>query len=216
VASLVSLFDLLLHLDVHLVHFVATYGNWIYALLIAIIFAETGLVITPWLPGDSLLFVVGTLAGVGSINYVAIMPLLMLASFSGDSTNYVIGRFIGERLFKDHARLLKREYLERARTFYQLHGGKTIAIARFLPIMRTFAPFVAGMGQMRYSRFALFSAAGSSLWVGTFVTAGFFLGNLPWVKQHLTLMILLIIALSLLPGIIGYLRNPASHANSDR
>jgi len=211
---LTGLFDLLLHLDLHLTHFVSVYGAWVYALLMAIIFAETGLVIAPWLPGDSLLFVVGTLAGAGSIDYATITPLLMLASFSGDSTNYAIGRFIGERLFTDHARLLKREHLERTREFYRVHGGKTVVIARFLPIIRTFAPFVAGIGQMGYPRFALFSATGSLLWVGTLISAGFFLGNLPWVQQNLTLMILLVIALSLLPGVIGYLRHRASRPDA--
>jgi membrane-associated protein len=203
-------FDLLLHLDQHLTHFVSLYGAWVYALLMAIIFAETGLVIAPWLPGDSLLFVVGTLAGAGSIDYATITPLLMLASFGGDSTNYAIGRFVGERLFTEHGRLLKREHLERTREFYRVHGGKTVVIARFLPIIRTFAPFVAGIGQMGYPRFALFSATGSLLWVGALISGGFFLGNLPWVKQNLTLMILLVIALSLLPGVIGYLRHRAA------
>lgn len=203
---LVSLVDLLMHLDLHLTNFVAAHGPWVYALLIAIIFAETGLVITPWLPGDSLLFVVGTLAGAGSIDYGTVLPILMAASFCGDSTNYAIGRFVGERLFSANGRLIKRAYLERTQRFYQVHGGKTIIIARFMPIIRTFAPFVAGIGKMGYPRFALFSAIGSLVWVGSLVTAGFFLGNLPWVKANLTLMILAIIALSLMPGVVGYLR----------
>lgn len=206
-------FDLLMHLDVHLTNFVAAYGPWVYALLIAIIFAETGLVLMPWLPGDSLLFVVGALAGAGGIDYATITLALMAASFCGDSTNYAIGRFVGLKFLTGHGRLLKLEHLERTREFYRLHGGKTIVIARFLPIIRTFAPFVAGIGRMHYGRFALFSAAGSLLWVGSLVTAGYFLGNLPWVKQNLTLIILGIIVLSLTPGLVGWLRqraNPAS------
>ena len=204
---LAQVFDILLHLDVHLAQFVADHGAWVYGLLILIIFAETGLVVTPWLPGDSLLFVVGALAGAGSIDYGTITPALIAASFCGDSTNYLVGRFIGERLFSDQARFLKQEYLDRTRAFYAAHGGQTILIARFVPIVRTFAPFVAGIGQMPYPRFALFSIGGSLLWVGSLVTGGYFLGNIPWVKQNLTLMILFIIFLSLLPGIISYLQH---------
>jgi membrane-associated protein len=209
---LAALFDLLLHLDVYLAQFVADHGVWVYALLMGIIFSETGLVIAPWLPGDSLLFVVGTLAGAGSIQYLTVTPLLMLASFSGDSTNYAIGRFVGQRLVAGGGRLVKREHLERTQEFYRVHGGKTVVIARFLPIIRTFAPFVAGIGRMGYPRFALFGSVGALLWVGSLVTAGFFLGNIPWVRQNLTLMILLVIILSLLPGAIAYLRRRATPA----
>jgi membrane-associated protein len=206
---LTSLFDLLLHFDQHLTAFVAAHGAWVYVLLIAIVFAETGLVVMPWLPGDSLLFVVGTLAGMGSIHYPTITLALMVASFCGDTTNYLLGRHMGVRLFVGHGRLLKQEHLDYTRGFYEAHGGKTIIIARFLPIIRTFAPFVAGIAHMGYPRFAAFSLTGSILWVGSLVTAGYFFGNLPWVKENLTLVILGIIALSLLPGAIGYLRHRA-------
>jgi membrane-associated protein len=204
-----TLFDLLLHFDQHLTAFVAEHGAWVYVLLIAIVFAETGLVVMPWLPGDSLLFVVGTLAGMGSIDYTTITLALMAASFIGDTTNYLVGRFVGVRLFVGHGRLLKQAHLDYTRGFYESHGGKTIVIARFLPIIRTFAPFVAGIAHMSYPRFAAFSIAGSILWVGSLVTAGYFFGNLPWVKDNLTIVILGIIAISLLPGAIGYLRHRA-------
>ena len=204
-----TLFDLLLHFDQHLTTFVAEHGAWVYVLLIAIVFAETGLVVMPWLPGDSLLFVVGTLAGMGSIDYTTITLALMAASFTGDTTNYLIGRFIGVRLYGGHGRLLKQAHLDYTRGFYETHGGKTIVIARFLPIVRTFAPFVAGIAHMNYPRFAAFSIAGSILWVGSLVTAGYFFGNLPWVKDNLSIVILGIIAVSLLPGAIGYLRHRA-------
>jgi membrane-associated protein len=204
---LTSFVDLLLHFDQHLTTFVADHGAWVYVLLIAIVFAETGLVVMPLLPGDSLLFVVGTLAGMGTIDYTTITLALMAASFIGDTTNYLVGRFVGMRLFTGHGRFFKQEHLDYTHSFYEAHGGKTIIIARFLPIIRTFAPFVAGIARMGYPRFAAFSVTGSFLWVGSLVTAGYFFGNLPWVKENLTLVILGIIAVTLLPGFIGYLRH---------
>lgn len=206
-------FDLLLHFDQHLMAFVADHGAWVYVLLIAIVFAETGLVIMPWLPGDSLLFVVGTLAGMGSLDHLTITIALIAASFSGDTTNYLIGRFLGLRLFAGHGRLFKQQHLDYTRGFYQAHGGKTIVVARFLPIIRTFAPFVAGIAHMGYPRFAAFSITGSALWVGSLTTAGYFFGNLPWVKENLTVVILVIVAVSLLPGAVGYLRHRRERAN---
>lgn len=211
---LANLFDLLLHVDQHLTAFVAEHGAWIYLLLIVIIFAETGLVVAPWLPGDSLLFVVGTLAGLGSIDYPTIVLALIAASFCGDNTNYFIGRFVGMRLFVGHGRLLKQSHLDYTRGFYEAHGGKTVIIARFMPIIRTFAPFVAGIAHMSWPRFAAFSIAGAILWVGSLVTAGYLFGNIPWVKQNLTLVILGIIAISLMPGFIGYLRHRRKSASN--
>ncbi len=204
---LANLLNLLLHLDQHLTTFIADHGAWVYLLLIVIIFAETGLVVTPWLPGDSLLFVVGTLAGLGSIDYSTIVLVLIAASFCGDNTNYLIGRFAGMRLFTHDGRFFKQSHIEFTRGFYEAHGGKTVIIARFMPIIRTFAPFVAGIAHMHWPRFAAFSIAGAILWVGSLVTAGYFFGNIPWVKQNLTLVILGIIAVSLLPSLIGYLRH---------
>lgn len=211
---LTNLFGLLLHIDQHLTAFVAEHGRWIYPLLIAIIFAETGLVVMPWLPGDSLLFVVGALAGLNLIDYPTIVLLLMAASFAGDNTNYAIGRFVGMRLISRDGRFINQARLDYTRHYYQMHGGKTVIIARFLPIVRTFAPFVAGVGRMAWPRFAAFSAAGSLLWVGSLVTAGYLFGNIPWVKQNLTLMILAIIFISLLPGAIGYLRHRRTNNNT--
>jgi len=204
---LTYLFDLLLHIDQHLTAFVAEHGAWVYVLLAAIIFAETGLVVAPWLPGDSLLFVAGTLAGLGTIDYPAILLALIAASFCGDNTNYVIGRFLGLRLFARDGRLFRQSHLDYTRGFYVAHGGKTVIIARFMPIIRTFAPFVAGIAHMHWPRFAAFSIAGAILWVGSLVTAGYLFGNIAWVKQNLTLVILGVIAVSLLPGFIGYLRH---------
>jgi len=212
---LANLFDLLLHVDQHLTAFVAEHGAWVYLLLIVIIFAETGLVVTPWLPGDSLLFVVGTLAGLGSIDYPTILLALIAASFCGDNTNYLVGRFAGLRLFARDGRLFKQSHLDYTRGFYQAHGGKTVIIARFMPIIRTFAPFVAGIAHMHWPRFAAFSIVGAILWVGSLVTAGYLFGNIPWVKQNLTLVILGIIGVSLLPGAIGYLRHRQNQSSEN-
>ncbi len=207
-----NLLNLLLHLDQHLTAFISDHGAWVYLLLIVIIFAETGLVVTPWLPGDSLLFVVGTLAGLGSIDYSTIVLALIAASFCGDNTNYFIGRFAGMRLFARDGRFFKQSHIDFTRGFYEAHGGKTVIIARFMPIIRTFAPFVAGIAHMHWPRFAAFSITGAILWVGSLVTAGYFFGNIPWVKQNLTLVILGIIAISLLPSLIGYLRHRRARA----
>ena len=200
--------DLVLHLDVHLQALVANYGEWVYLILFAIIFCETGLVVTPFLPGDSLLFVAGALAGAGGMDVHTLFAVLALASFSGDNTNYWLGRFVGPRLFnRASSRLLNPAHLERTQRFYEKHGGKTIIIARFVPIVRTFAPFVAGLGRMHYARFLPYSIAGAVLWIGSLTYAGYHFGNIPIVRQNLSLVIIGIVVLSIMPGIIEYLRS---------
>ncbi|WHH50845.1 DedA family protein [Pseudomonas sp. Ap32] len=199
--------DLILHLDAYLDLLVTNYGPWIYAILFTVIFCETGLVVMPFLPGDSLLFIAGAVAAGGGMDPVLLAGLLMAAAILGDSTNYVIGRTAGERLFnKPNSKIFRRDYLQRTHDFYERHGGKTVTMARFLPILRTFAPFVAGIAHMHYPRFLGFSVAGSLLWVGGLVTLGYFFGNVPFIKQHLSLMVVGIIILSLVPMIIGLLR----------
>ncbi|MBX8501998.1 DedA family protein [Pseudomonas lijiangensis] len=200
--------DLILHLDVYLDLLVTNYGTWIYAILFLVIFCETGLVIMPFLPGDSLLFIAGAVAAGGGMDPVLLGGLLMLAAIMGDSTNYVIGRTAGERLFRNpDSKIFRRDYLIRTQMFYARHGGKTVTLARFLPIIRTFAPFVAGIGRMNYLRFLGFSVLGSILWVGSLVTLGVYFGNVPFIKKNLTLLVLVIILISLLPMIIGLIRS---------
>lgn len=200
--------DLILHLDVYLDLLVTNYGPWIYAILFMVIFCETGLVVMPFLPGDSLLFIAGAVAAGGGMDPVLLGGLLMLAAILGDSTNYVVGRTIGEKLFNNpRSKIFRRDHLLRTHDFYSRHGGKTVTLARFLPIIRTFAPFVAGVGRMYYPRFLAFSVLGSILWVGSLVTLGFFFGNVPFIKQNLTLLVLAIILLSLLPMIFGVIRS---------
>ncbi|ATB66016.1 DedA family protein [Pseudomonas mosselii] len=199
--------DLILHLDAYLDLLVNNYGPWIYAILFAVIFCETGLVVMPFLPGDSLLFIAGAVAAGGGMDPVLLAGLLMAAAILGDSTNYVIGRTAGERLFRNpNSKIFRQDYLQRTHEFYERHGGKTVTLARFLPILRTFAPFVAGIAHMHYPRFLAFSVAGSLLWVGGLVTLGYFFGNVPFIKQHLSLMVVGIIVLSLVPMILGLLR----------
>lgn len=203
-------FDLLVHLDQHLLSLLQNYGGWVYLILFLIIFCETGLVVAPFLPGDSLLFVTGTLAATGALNVQGVAVLLMAASFSGDNTNYWIGRYLGPKVLrKEQSRFFNRSYLEKTQRFYEKHGGKTILVARFIPIIRTFAPFVAGIGRMRYLRFVLYSLGGSVFWISFFVFGGFYFGNVPLVKQNLTAFIFLIIFISILPGVVGYLRSRA-------
>lgn len=207
--------DIVLHLDSHLALLVQSYGEWVYLILFLIIFCETGLVVTPFLPGDSLLFVAGALAAAGSLQPEALVGLLVLASFLGDNTNYWIGRFTGPKVFhSETSRLLNHHHLEQAHRFYEKHGGKAVLIARFFPIIRTFAPFVAGIGRMDYRRFLVFSIVGSIAWVGSLVLAGYLFGNIPVIKQNLTLLILVIVALSLLPAGMGYLRHRAGRPAS--
>jgi membrane-associated protein len=204
---LYALLDFILHPDNYLSSLLAQYGAWVYGVLFLIVFAETGLVVTPFLPGDSLLFVAGTLTGAGQLDVGLLMLVLFCAAVMGDNTNYWIGRWVGPRVFsQDTGRLLRREHLERTQHFYERYGGRTVIIARFVPIVRTFAPFVAGVGRMHYPRFLAFSVIGTVLWVGGFVGAGHLFGNLPVVKENLTAVILIIIVLSILPGVIEYLR----------
>lgn len=205
---LASFLDIILHLDTHLLALTQEYGVWVYAILFLIIFSETGLVVAPFLPGDSLLFVAGALCGMGTLDLQILAPLLMLAAFTGDNTNYWIGRLVGMKLFKrPDSRFFKREHLEKTHAFYEKHGGKTILFARFLPIIRTFAPFVAGVGVMRYRLFVLFSASGSLCWIACFVALGYFFGNIPVIKNNLTLMVIGIVIVSLLPAIREFIRH---------
>lgn len=205
---LATFIDLVLHLDRHLIELISTHGVWVYAVLFLVIFCETGLVVTPFLPGDSLLFVSGAIAATGAMEPQWLVGLLVSASFLGDNTNYWIGRLAGPRIFRsDTSRLLNRNHLDKTHRFYEKHGGKAIILARFFPIIRTFAPFVAGMGSMDYRRFVLFSITGSAAWVGSFVLAGYFFGDIPFIKQNLTLVMLAIIVMSVMPGAIGYLRH---------
>jgi membrane-associated protein len=191
--------DIILHLDKHLFDLCSQYGAWVYAILFVIIFCETGLVVTPFLPGDSLLFAVGSLAAINALDLPTSIVLLILAAVLGDTVNYWIGDYVGPKVFqKENSRLLNKEYLVRTHQFYEKHGGKTIIIARFLPIIRTFAPFVAGIGSMTYRRFLLFNVAGGALWVLLFIPAGYFFGSVPFVKNNFSLVI---IALILIPGI---------------
>ncbi len=205
---LTTFIDLVLHLDTHLMVLVQDYGVWVYAILFLIIFAETGLVVAPFLPGDSLLFVAGALCGLGALQLEWLAPLLMIAAFSGDNTNYWIGRLIGLRVIERlNGRLIKREHIDKTHAFYEKHGGKTILFARFMPIIRTFAPFVAGIGMMRYQLFMLYSALGSLAWIGSLTLAGYFFGNIPVVKDNLTLIILFVILLSFLPALLQFARH---------
>jgi membrane-associated protein len=205
---LAAFIDIVLHLDAHLLALTQQYGVWVYAILFMIIYCETGLVITPFLPGDSLLFVAGALCGMGALQLELLLPLLVLAAFSGDNTNYWIGRLVGVRLLsRPNARLIKREHLDKTHSFYEKHGGKTIIFARFLPIIRTFAPFVAGIGLMRYRLFVLFSALGGVAWITSLTVAGYFFGNIPLVKNNLTLIIIGIIVITLLPALLEFIRH---------
>lgn len=200
-------FDAMLHLDRHLAELVADYGPWVYGILFLIIFCETGLVVTPFLPGDSLLFVAGMLAGAGLLDPAWLIVLLSIAAILGDSTNYAIGHWTGPAVFKENARFFKTAHVIRTQRFYERHGGKTIVIARFMPIVRTFAPFVAGIGRMHYPRFLAYNIGGGVFWVSFFVLAGYLFGEVPLVKDNLTLVILGIVVLSVMPGVVEYLRH---------
>ncbi len=202
------LMDYVLHVDKYLLILLAEYGPWIYGMLFLILFMETGLVVTPFLPGDSLLFVAGTLAATGHMDIWLLFVLLITAAITGDALNFWIGRLVGERAYRlPDTRWFKQAYLQKTHDFYQRHGGKTIIIARFMPIVRTFAPFVAGIGGMVYLRFFAFNVVGGVLWVGSFLAGGYFFGNVPAVKENLTLMIFAIIIVSIMPGVIAYLRH---------
>ena len=202
--------DILLHLDRHLSTVIQDYGMWTYLILFLIIFCETGLVVTPFLPGDSLLFAVGTFAARGALDVTLVIVLLSVAAVAGDTLNYAIGYRVGPRVFsKEGVRFLNREYLDRTHQFYERHGAKTIVIARFVPIIRTFAPFVAGIGQMSYTRFIVYNVAGGVGWIVSLVLGGHAFGNIPVVKQNFTLVIFAIIILSILPGVVEFVRQRA-------
>ena len=205
-----QLVDVVLHLDRHLSTVIQDYGVWTYLILFLIIFCETGLVVTPILPGDSLLFAVGTFAARGALDLSLVLFLLSLAAVAGDTLNYAIGYRIGPQIFsKEGVRFLNREYLDRTHRFYERHGAKTIVIARFVPIIRTFAPFVAGIGRMSYARFVTYNVAGGVGWIACLVLGGYAFGNIPVVKENFTLVIFAIIALSILPGVVEFLRQRA-------
>ena len=195
-----SLIDFVLHIDQHLIELTQTYGLWIYAILFFIVFCETGLVVTPFLPGDSLLFAAGAVAALGGMNVHIAAALLLAAAVIGDAVNFAIGKYFGEKLFaKPDSRVFKREYLDKTHAFYEKYGGKTIILARFVPIVRTFAPFVAGMGNMHYGRFIRYNIIGALMWVGLLTYAGYFFGELPVVKNNFGLVVIGIIVVSVLP-----------------
>src|SRR5258708_9806311 len=196
--------DLILHLDVHLKAIILQYGAWTYALLFFVIFMETGFVVTPVLPGDSLIFAAGTFAALGSLNLWLLLAFLATAAVVGDSVNYWIGYFVSERAY--HTRWIKKEYLDRTHAFFQKHGGKTVFLARFVPIIRTFAPFVAGIGKMPYSYFFSYNVLGGIVWVAVFTCAGYFFGNIPVIRDHFSLVIIVIILISLVPMVIEALK----------
>jgi membrane-associated protein len=204
----VGLVDLVLHLDVHLLQLVRDYGTWSYAILFAIIFSETGFVVTPFLPGDSLLFVAGAIAAGGALDVHALAALLVAAAILGNSANYGIGRWFGRRFFT-HAgsRWLNPAHLARGHAFYERHGGKAVVLSRFLPIVRTYIPFVAGMAQMPPARFTAYNALGAAAWAGTLTYAGYFFGNIPWVRENLTLLIVGIVVVSLVPLAVAFARS---------
>ena len=204
---LAALWDFAVHLDAHLAAFVAQHGTWVYALLFVIVFTETGVVVMPFLPGDSLLFVVGTLAAAGGMDITTVMTVLVAAALTGDNVNYWIGRWAGPKVFRlEDSRWFSRKYLARTHAFYERHGGKAIIIARFVPIVRTYVPFVAGIGTMSYARFLGFSVVGATLWVVSLCLAGYWFGNIPLVKNNLGVVIVIIVALSMTPIAIGALR----------
>lgn len=203
-----QLIDIFLHLDKHLDYIFREYGTGTYVVLFLIVFCETGLVVTPFLPGDSLLFAAGAMAGRGSLSVEILLIGLFIAAVLGDAVNYHIGYLLGPKVYENKKpRFLKKEYLDRTHRFYEKYGGKTIIIARFVPIVRTFAPFLAGVGTMSYARFAIYNVTGAAIWVLSFVLAGFYFGELPVVKENFTLVILAIIVLSIMPGVIEYIRH---------
>jgi membrane-associated protein len=211
-----DLIDLFLHLDVHLAEFVGRYGLWVYALLFAIIFAETGLVVTPFLPGDSLLFAAGAIAATGALDIRLLFFLLAGAAILGNTVNYSVGHFIGPRVFRadETHPLLNRQHLDRAHAFFEKYGGMAVVLTRFVPIIRTFVPFVAGAGAMRYSAFALFNIVGGVLWVGACLGAGYAFGNVPVVKNNFSLVAIGIVAVSLIPMAVEWIRHRRKGASA--
>ncbi|MFT3930835.1 MAG: DedA family protein [Spongiibacteraceae bacterium] len=212
---LIQLSTMLLHLDATLGQVIADYGIWVYAILFAIIFCETGLVVLPFLPGDSLLFVAGMFAAKGDLSLALILVLLCVAAILGNTVNYAIGSYLGPRVFLwPNSRFFNREALDRANRFYETHGGKTLVISRFMPILRTFTPFVAGVSAMNFSRFQFFNISGALAWVISLTLAGYFLGAIPFIKNNLTAVILVIIVISLLPALIAWLKNRNANATA--
>ncbi|MFY9316112.1 MAG: DedA family protein [Burkholderiales bacterium] len=208
---LVQAWEIAMHLDVHLAEFVAAHGAWVYALLFTIVFVETGLVIWPFLPGDSLLFVTGALAAAGGMDLAAVMAVLIVAALTGDNVNYFVGRWVGPRVFHyERSRWFSPKHLAHAHAFYEKHGGKTIILARFIPIVRTYVPFVAGIGSMPYTRYIGFCVAGAVIWVVSLCSAGYFFGNLPVVKKNLSAVILLIVLISISPGLFAWMKTRAA------
>ncbi|MBM4161595.1 MAG: DedA family protein [Ignavibacteria bacterium] len=202
-----DLIDFILHIDRHLLELCNAYGTWVYAILFLIIFCETGFVVTPFLPGDSLLFAVGSLAAIGALDFTFSIVLLIAAAVLGDTVNYWIGNYVGPKVFhQEHGRLLNKEYLIRTHQFYEKHGGKTIVIARFLPIIRTFAPFVAGIGSMTYRRFIFYNIFGGALWVLIFIPAGYFFGSVPLVKNNFSLVIIALVLIPGIPSVVEFIR----------
>jgi len=201
--------DIILHIDIHIQQWVTDYKTWTYLILFIIVFMETGFVVTPFLPGDSLLFAAGAVAAMPNepLSLIPLILLLLCAAFGGDNTNYFIGRLLGQTVYEKNYRLIRREYLDKTHAFYEKHGGKTIIIARFMPILRTFAPFVAGVGTMRYLRFISFSVIGNIIWVVLFCLSGYFFGSIPFIKKNFSLVIVTIILVSLLPMVIAFIKN---------
>ncbi len=207
------LFDFILHIDVHLGELIADYGVLVYGILFAIVFLETGLVVTPFLPGDSLLFAAGAFAAIGSLNPFIIFGLITLAAILGDTANYWIGHFFGERILANPKIPINQEHIEKTNKFFEKHGGKTIILARFMPFIRTFAPFVAGIGRMNYGKFISYNVIGGALWVGLFTFVGYFFGNFPAVKHNFSLVIMAIIAISILPAIVHLLQSKSKKSS---
>lgn len=209
-----NLIDFILHIDQHLAEFVRDYDQWIYALLFAIVFVETGLVVMPFLPGDSMLFAAGALAATGAMDVWILFLLLVLAAVLGDTLNYHIGKYLGVRVFERPSKWIRQDYLHKTQAFFDRHGGKAIIFARFVPFARTFAPFVAGIGQMHYRYFLSYNAIGAVLWVGSLLALGYGFGNIPIVKNNFTIVIFAIIFISLLPALIEWIRHKAAHKSS--
>ena len=202
------LVDFILHIGDHLQEVVKNYGNWIYAILFAIVFCETGLVVLPFLPGDSMLFAAGTIAAVGDMNIFVLIGLLIVAAVLGDFVNFEIGKHFGQKLFSNpNSKIFKQSYLQKTHDYYEKYGGRTIIIARFIPIVRTFAPFVGGMGNMNYAQFARYNIVGAVLWVVSFTTLGYFFGQLPFVKEHFSWIMIAIIVFSVVPMIVEIIRH---------
>ncbi len=209
------LIDFILHIDIHLKELCTNYGTWVYLILFVIIFCETGLVVTPILPGDSLLFAVGSMAAIDALDVRLSILLISGAAILGDSVNYSIGNYVGPKVFhEEHGRFLNKEYLHRTHVFYEKHGGKTIVIARFLPIIRTFAPFVAGIGSMTYPRFLFYNVFGGIFWVLTFIMAGYFFGSIPFIKKHFSMVIMALVIIPGIPALVEFIRIQLNRRNA--